>query len=265
MSGLVFITGATGGVGSAFTAECARRGWSLYLTDLDPSQLEASAARLEETYGLPVRRHACDLTDPSARTQLFKALRREGVRFRMVINVAGMEYEGSFRERQVEELLTILRLHVEAVVEITHALLPLAEPGVTLRILNVASLAAFFPIPFKATYAASKRFLVEFSLALNEELRGQGASVTVVCPSGMPVSERSLRGIRRQGLMGKLTTLDAGRVAAKSLDRALLGQPLYIPGLVSNVLYFLGRLPTPAGLARFLGRRWRAVHKRTGE
>lgn len=265
MKSLVFITGAAGGVGTAFAIECARRGWELYLTDLDADQLETCAASLRKAFGITVHTRTCDLTRVSERTRLFEALRQAGKRFKIVINVAGMEYEGLFAERTRDELRTILRLHVEATVDITHNMLSLADPSTTLRIINISSLAAFFPIPFKATYAATKRFLVDFSLALNEELRGQGVSVTVVCPSGMPVSERSILGIQRQGLMGRLTTLDAGKVATRSIDHALQGHPLYIPGLVSNLLVLLSRLKTPAGLALFLGKRWRAVHQQRQE
>lgn len=260
MNSLVFITGAAGGVGTAFSRECARRGWSLYLTDLDSKKLNESAAYIKDTYGVPVHSQTCDLTRFSGRTLLFETLRQEDARFWMVINVAGMEYEGLFAERRRDELRTILRLHVEAVADITHEMLSLADPSTTLRIINISSLAAFYPIPFKATYAASKRFLVDFSLALNEELQGQNASVTVVCPSGMLVSERSIRNTQRQGLMGKLTTLDAGRVAARTIDHAMHDRPLYIPGVASNLLYFLGRLMTPVALAHILGRRWQKVY-----
>ncbi len=86
--------------------------------------------------------------------------------------------------------------------DVTHALLVHTDPSIPFWIITVSSLAAFFPMPVKATYAASKRFLLDFSLALREELRAVGATVTVLCPAGLPTCERSIRGIEAQGWIG---------------------------------------------------------------
>ena len=143
---------------------------------------------------------ACDLTDPASRAALFERIRAEGLRFWALINVAGIDYEGPFYEQTRQQIRTIIRLNIEGTLEMTHALLEFRDPLTPFRIINVASLAAFYPMPVKATYAASKRFLLDFSLALREEVRELGATVTVLCPAGLPTTPRMHPGHRSPGL-----------------------------------------------------------------
>jgi len=257
-----FITGATGGLGKAFAVECASRGWDLFLTDLQEDRLSLLAGSLEKTYGIAVRSHACDLTDPSCRRALFETIRLAGLDFTFLINVAGLDHEGPFLERSRDELRSIIRLNVEATLEVTHALLEAADASVPLHIINVSSLAAFYPMPIKATYAASKRFLLDFSLALREEVRSRGVTVTVLCPAGLPTTAGTIRAIESQGLMGQLTTRDIGGVAAQTVEAALRGRPLVIPGALNRLLQLAGGLVPPSGLASFIVKRWRAAHRR---
>jgi len=258
----VLITGATGGLGKAFAVECASRGWNLFLTDLNTAALELLAGSLQQTYGVQARSHACDLTDAAARAALFETLQAAHLRFWALINVAGTDYEGSFYERTRGEIRTIIRLNIEATLEMTHALLEYRDPLMPFRIINVASLAAFYPMPVKATYAASKRFLLDFSLALREEVRELGATVTVLCPAGLPTNPECVQAIEAQGLMGQLTTQNIGDVAAQTLDAALHGRALCIPGVLNRLLQVLGGLVPPAWIAAFIAHRWRLARQR---
>lgn len=262
MKSRVFISGATGGLGKAFAVECASRGWDLYLTDLNAARLAALAAGLSHTYGVDVISEVCDLTDSEERGRMFAAIGQRGLRFWGLINVAGADYEGPFQERSREQIRTIVRLNIEATLEVTHALLEHTDPSRLFRIITVSSLAAFYPMPVKATYAASKRFLLDFSLALRDEVRDRAATVTVLCPAGLPTTPVCIRAIEAQGLMGHLTTQNIGQVAARTVDRALKGKAMYIPGLLNRVLHGMGGM-VPAGfLARLVGARWRAAHRR---
>ncbi len=262
MKNTFFISGATGGLGKAFAAECASRGWDLFLTDLQPERLAALASGLEHTYQINVRHQACDLTDPEERGALFEALRAQGLHFGGLINVAGLDHEGLFLDKSRGEIRTILRLNIEATLEVTHALLELTDPTTTFRIITVSSLAAFYPMPVKAAYAASKRFLLDFFLALRDELRQRGATVTVLCPAGLPTTQECIQAIEAQGLMGQLTTQDIGKVAAQTVEAALRGQAVVIPGRINQVLQVLGGLLPPSSIATLIGKRWRAAHRR---
>ena len=259
---LVMITGAAGGLGKAFAVECASRGWNLFLTDLAASNLETLAASLRAGYGVQVQTCACDLTEAASRTLLFEHIRARGLRFWALLNVAGVDFEGPFYEQTSAAIRTIIRLNIEGTLDVTHALLAQRDPLMTFRIVNVASLAAFSPMPVKATYAASKRFLVDFSIALREEVRGLGATVTVLCPAGMPTTHENVQAIAAQGWLGQITTVDIGRVADQTLNAALQGKALVVPGLVNRILQQLGSF-IPAGVAAaLLGRRWQAVRQK---
>ncbi len=258
----VLITGAAGGLGRAFAAECASRGWNLFLTDLRAEPLELLAEGLRRAYGVRVLAHACDLTDPNARAGLAERVRAENARLHMLVNVAGGDSEGLFYEQTRQQIRTILRLNVEAVLELTHAVLELRDPLAPFHIINVASLAAFSPMPVKATYAASKRFLLDWSLALREELRGLGVTVTALCPAGMPTTPECVAAIEAQGWMGQITTCDTGRAAAQAVNAALRGQAVVIPGWANRALQALSGL-VPAPLAAFvIGQRWKSAHAR---
>jgi short-subunit dehydrogenase len=227
----VLISGASGAQGEAFAVECACRGWDLFLTDLDVDRLEILAHGLRRTYGVGVLRHACDLTDPASRADLFDFIGSGRTCFWSLIILAGEDCEGLFPERRPEQLRTIRRLNIEGTLEITHAVLGWPDPVSLFRIITVSSLAAFFLRPVKATYAASKRFLLDFSLALNAEVESLGATATGLCPAGLPTTEECVEAIEAQGRMGHLTTRNIGRVAARTNDHALKGRPIVVPGL----------------------------------
>lgn len=257
MNGYALITGAAGGLGKAFAAECASRGWDLFLTDLSEAALEPLATGMQRLYGVEARYHPCDLTDPDSRDALWEHVRQHGLRFHTLLNVAGTEFEGPFAERTTSELRTILRLNNEATVEMTWRVLPNRVPDEPLTIINVSSLAAYFPIPMKVIYAASKRFLVEFSRALRDELRPEGVRVMAVCPSGMPTNPRCIKGFEEQGLIGRLSVVNVGPVAARSLDLAQAGRAVYVPGMMSRFLRLLGSLAPAPLVSGVLNRRWR--------
>jgi len=254
-----FITGATGGLGKAFSVECASRGWDLFLTDLSEASLSNLAVGLTNAYGVNVVWFAADLTDNSSRSKLYDYIKINGYNFWLLINVAGLDYEGAFADRQPDQIRTLLRLNIEANLETTYALLPLRDRTKPFRIINVASLAAFYPMPLKAMYASSKRFILQFSLALREELRSAGVTVTTLCPAGLPTTAACIRSIQAQGLAGKITTKNVGFVAAKTVDHALKGHAVYIPGIVNHILKICGSMVPPTIIARLIGNRWKSV------
>jgi short-subunit dehydrogenase len=262
MRSRVFITGASGGLGKAFAVECASRGWDLFLTDVSEAALSRLCMSLTNTYGTDVKYFCCDLTDFDSRTVLFEHLHENGCRFSFLINVAGLDYEGPFVERTRSQIRTILRLNIEANLELTHELIKLRDLSRTFRIINVASLAAFYPMPVKAMYSSSKRFLLNFSRALREELRSQDITVTALCPAGMPTTPACIEAIEAQGFAGRVTTCNVGYVAAGTIDRALKGKSVYIPGILNRMLRTVSAIVPEALVARAVGSRWNAAQSR---
>jgi len=125
---------------------------------------------------------------------------------------------------------------------VTHAVLSRRREAARFTVLFVSSLASMFPMPLKATYAASKRFLYDFALALREELKPENVSVMVLCPGGLATTNEAMSGIAAQGFWGSATTNKLEAIARKVVDRALKGKAVYIPGIINNALVFLGRI-----------------------
>ena len=159
-----------------------------------------------------------DLGTSATRNQLFAALPQDDVGIGGLVNVAGVDHEGSFTGRGREDLLDIVRVNVEATVDVTREILARRNRTQRFVLINACSLAAATPMPFKATYAASKRFVLDFSLALREEL-GDDASVTALCPAGLPTTRASVRGIFSQGLIGRVTAVSPGQAAVAAARR----------------------------------------------
>lgn len=262
MGSYVMITGAAGGLGKAFAAECASRGWNLFITDLSHEALEAVGTGMERLYGVDVICYPADLTDEGDREGLWDYVARRGLRFHMLLNVAGIDFEGLFSERSVDELHTMLRLNIEATVEMTRRVLCHRNHAQTLRIVNVSSLAAFYPMPVKAVYASSKRFLLDWSLALNQELRSSDVTVTALCPAGMPSNAGLTALIDAQGFAGRMTTMNVGDVAVRTIRRALRGRAVYVPSLSNQILRHVSALAPPRMKARAIDRRWRKTNAR---
>jgi short-subunit dehydrogenase len=250
----LLITGALGGLGSAFALECAQRGFALTLSDLPPAG-DRFAAYLSETYGAAVDYLPCNLMEPEARKEFYAALAEKEYALWGVINVAGLDYEGAFLERNSDQLVQIVRLNIESTLDTTHHALQLRDTEQPFRVINVSSMASFYPMPYKATYAASKRFLLDISRALHEEIRAFG-SVTVLCPAGMPTTAETMRAIFSQGFWGKVTAMNPDEVAHITLRKALKGRTLVVPGWINQCIVGISSLVPRPWKMRTVQKRW---------
>lgn len=261
MASKAFISGATGGLGRSFAVECASRGWDLFITDLDERRLENLAGALSSAYNISVDWRACDMADAGSRTRLLEAMRERGIRLHMAVNVAGLDHEGMFLEKSREQILSILNVNAVSTVDMMHSLTELRDKSRTYRLINVCSLAGMFPMPVKATYAATKRLLIDMTLALREEFRAINATATALCPAGMATNEELLKSLDVQGFAGRITTLEVGYITSRTIDLALKGRAIYIPGLINRALHGISRLFPATFVARMIGRRWSKTNK----
>jgi short-subunit dehydrogenase len=175
--------------------------------------------------------------------------------------VAGRDFEGAFLEKRREEMIFLARVLVETPLDLTHSLLELRDPARRFLLINISSLAAFFPMPYKATYAAAKRFILDHSRALHAELK-HIADVLVICPAGLPTTEESRRKMAAQGFWGKLTAQQTEKVVCRAVLLAIRGKAVYIPGAASQLLAWLGQLLPPEWAAFFVGKRWHAAQEK---
>lgn len=260
MKNYAFVSGAAGGLGRAFAVECARRGYNLYLTDIDAKRLSPLAESLSSAYGIDVITHACDLSDITSRNRLFADIAARQIEIVLDCNIAGMGYETSFAKFDSDMISRTIRTNVEATFDVARFCANMPHEG-KFYIVNVASLAGFFSMPLMQIYSASKRSIIHFSLAIREELRHAGGHVTVLCPAGMRTNKQVSAKIDSQGFMGRITTLDTGKIASRTIDRVLRNRPVYIPGIVNRILLFAGSLVPDTIKARLIMKRWAARAK----
>ena len=249
------ITGALGGLGKAVCTECAMRKIDLVITDLSQSRLDAYSQFLSSAYDIQAMGIAADLADPLSRQNFWSKLREQNIQINGIFNIAGLDHEGAFCERSSAEITELIRVNIEAVLDMTCSALAMRTKD-RFNVINVSSLAAMQPMPLKAMYAASKRFLLDFSLALKEELRNQNAAVTVLCPAGMPTNAECVESIKSQGFAGALTTVDVGRVAYVTVNAALRGKTVVKPGFINRVIAVLTALLPPSTVAKIVHYRW---------
>ena len=250
----MLITGGLGGLGTAFAMECAQRGYNLLLVDRHP-EADTIINFLKERYSVNIQYLSCNLADPDARKTLLEEIQARHMVFSGLINVVGQEFEGRFLERSREEIFYMLQLNLLVMVDLTHEILAMREEANRFLLVNVASLAAYFPMPYKALYAATKRFILNFSLALRKEIEDFG-NVTVLCPGGLPTNSEAMKKIFLQGFWGKMTAHDTATVARKTLDYVKRNKAVYTPGLSNKLLVGLSRLLPETWLTAYLSRRW---------
>ncbi|MGI5854565.1 MAG: SDR family NAD(P)-dependent oxidoreductase [Bacillota bacterium] len=258
----VMITGAAGGLGRALANECGRRGYNLFLTDINAEGLLSLQRGLERQFGVTVTTKACDLTRAESVDEMLQIIDKHNIKFDMHLNIAGIDFEGGFMERAREKVVGIVALNNAATLRITHAILERRRADRPFTIVFVSSLASMFPMPLKATYAASKRFLLDFATSLRQELKDQNVNVLALCPGGMVTTPEAMQGITAQGIWGSITTNALEVVAYKTLERALAGKGTYVPGLINQVLCFLGRIIPRSWVATVVHWRWKSAQSK---
>ena len=241
MAGWTLITGASSGIGWALAERFAIDGHRLIISGSDSARLDEAAARLHQSYGIEVRALVEDLSVPGAGTRLAAMAAREGLQVDCLVNNAGFGIFGAFPYGDKVAERNMLQVNMIALVELTRAFLePMQARGLG-RILNVASTAAFQPGPYFALYYASKSFVLSFSLALRQELRNSGVTVTVLCP-GSTRTGFNLRAGVKDSILLRLTSMEAGPVAAAGYRGLMRDKAKVIPGFGNKISALAAKL-----------------------
>jgi short-subunit dehydrogenase len=176
------ITGSSSGIGAAFARKLAMRGRNVLLVARSEDKLITLCNELGRISGVRAQYFAIDLTEPDSPLKLFEETKRRELEIDMLVNNAGFGSMGDFARLDLSNELKMIDLNVTAVVELTHRfLIPMRERKQG-TIINVASTAGFQSVPYMATYAATKAFVLTFSEALWEENRKHGVHVMALCP-----------------------------------------------------------------------------------
>ena len=182
MSQLTLITGGTSGIGLALAKVFAKNKYDIIITARKQEELNKAADDLQRQFGIKVYTLANDLSKTEGPKQVFDWCQAQNLAVDVLVNNAGLATYGKFSEADLNQQLNIINLNIRATTELTGLMLPLMLKRGSGKILNVASSAAFQPGPLWAVYAASKAYILSFSLALRNELKGSGLHVTAVCP-----------------------------------------------------------------------------------
>jgi short-subunit dehydrogenase len=237
------VTGASAGIGAELARELAQRSYNVVLVARRADRLTALAEELRLTHGIHADVETCDLADAEQRRALVGRLELGDRAIAGVCNNAGFGTIGTLIGSDLEREQQVVRVNAEAVHHLTGAFLPEMVARGTGAILNVASTAAFQPLPGFATYAATKAFVQSFSEAVHAELGGTGVSVTCLCPGFTHTEFGAAAGASEQeNAMPDFLFMEAPEVARAGIEAMIAGRRTVVPGLKNRVGSLGGRL-----------------------
>jgi short-subunit dehydrogenase len=176
------ITGASRGIGAEYARALASQGYDLLLIARDQHRLRLLANELHQKFSVTVRTECLDLAKPEAGTALYQLAQSSHSPVSLLINNAGFGMYGTFADMPFATIQDMLRVHIQVTTETTRLFLADMLRQHQGAIINVASIAGFFPIPYMAEYAATKAFIISFSEAVAMEARNKGVTIQVCCP-----------------------------------------------------------------------------------
>ncbi len=229
--GTVLITGASSGIGEAFARRFAAQGFDLILTARRRANLQAISDSLANT-GVAVHIVAADLATPDGPSLLCDAVDALGIPVDILINNAGMMADKAFDELSMDEVQAMISLNIIALTRLTHHFIQLMKKRKVGRILNVASMAGFHPVPAMDIYAATKSYVLSLTESLAENLKGTGVSVTALCPglTMTDMADQNLASLVPPFLIGQPES-----VASEGYDALMNREVIRIPGNVNKV------------------------------
>ncbi len=259
MMGYTFISGATGGIGKAFSIECAHLNYPLFLTARSQSKLSELKEDLSKITNQDIIVCACDLKDQSSIDSMLSYIDSRSITFDRIINVAGVDTQKPFTEYEDEKVLMQIKVNVESNIYLTHQLLK--RKGERAEIITISSMSGQTPMPYFALYSATKCALTNFYTALHYELKKQGVKVTTVIPGGVYTRPDIVAQIKGQGLWGKLSAKTPAFIAIKSLKKVRKNKVKYIPGFFNRLLNAVMKILPKKIVLSFIARRWKKERK----
>ena len=233
------ITGASSGIGAELARVLARLGHGVTLVARREDRLRTLAAELSTATGVRVEVVAADLAEPGARDEVVAEISRRGLTVDVLVNNAGVSTVGPVHASHVEAEMAMIRINVEAVVHLCSALVPgMVERGRG-AVLNVASVAAFLPLPGQVGYGASKAFVLSYTQGMAQELRGTGVTVTALCPGPVRTEFAAAAGLTEQQSSESLPEVmwvSASEVATQGVAGCRRGTVVVVPGTLNRVM-----------------------------
>lgn len=237
MAPLTLITGASSGIGKVFAERFAREKHDLIVVARRQGELEALAESLTRAHGIQVHVIPCDLAAPHAARTLFDAVEERGLTVDGLVNNAGFGIHGAHAEMDAEALEQMLTVNVTALTMLTRYFLPGMISRRRGTIINIASTAAFQPIPYFSAYAASKAYVLSLSEGLAEEVREHGIQVVALCPGPTRTAFMGTAGIQLGGIKyADAAFMDATDVVEACMRALRKREVVRIPGTLNALM-----------------------------
>ncbi|HSH91840.1 MAG TPA: SDR family oxidoreductase [Ramlibacter sp.] len=251
---VALITGASSGIGESLAHCFAAAGHDVVLVARSADKLQALAGELAASHGVKAWTEPCDLSAPDAAANLAAALRRKRRTIDVLVNNAGVLAQGPFIRMKPAANQQLIDLNISGLTALISEFVPgMAERGQG-RVLNVASIAAFQPVPTLATYAATKAYVLSLTESLAEELKGTGVTITALCPgvtaTSMLTAARDANA--RLGQLPGFLVGDVDDVARLGFEACMKGDVICVPGVVNRAAMIASR-STPKWLVRRIG------------
>lgn len=235
------VTGGSEGIGFAFAEHVASLGKPIIIIALDNEKLPVAKKAIEEKYGVVCITLGLDLTHSDAGEQIIEWCRENKYEVDLLINNAGHGDTRKFEHVDKSILNTMIMLNVYTTANMCRLFIKEMEGVPTASIINVSSLAAFFPIPYKSLYASSKAFINVFTRALAEEFKHSNVSLHVVCPNGVMTNDAVRARMATHGKMAMFLGLEPTYLVEYTFSKVDKGEFLIIPKFVNRLLYFLSK------------------------
>jgi len=230
------VTGAAKGIGKAIAAELALRGYNLLLVDIDKPGLTQTAQVLREISRRTIYTLSLDLTRPDAIDTLWQWTASFHDDLQVIVNNAGYGLNSAFADTAIEQHLNLVDLNIKAQLKISHAFLPVLQQFPKAWLLNVGSTTCYQSVPYLASYAASKAFVISFTRSLRYELRHTGVSVSCLSPGSTDTDFVNRAGmsdrIKKTADRFNMTPQQVAAIAVKGLFK---GKAEIIPGFTNKL------------------------------
>lgn len=251
----VLISGASSGIGEALAKLFAEEGYNLVLVARTRNALEELASLLIEQYPIEVWVEPLDLSKRAAAKKLAASLAEKNIEIDILVNNAGVLKHGNFVEIGAASHRRLIDLNISGLTSMLDHFLPGMVQRGSGRVLNVASIAAFQPVPTLATYAATKAYVLSLTESLSEELKGSGVTITALCP-GITATNMVSAAQQSNPQLKKIPDFaigDVDDVALQGLRACLKGDVICVPGAVNIVTTMAGRTLPRSLLRRAAG------------
>lgn len=259
------VTGASSGIGAEIARRLAERGWGVTLVARREDRLRTLAEELAAGHGVRAEVLAADLTEAEARTALVGATTERGLTVAGLVNNAGFSTMAAVARSDPEREVAMVRTNVEAVAHLCSLFVPTMVEAGAGAVLNVASTAAFQPMPGQAGYAASKAFVLTYTQALGQELKGTGVTATALCPGPVQTEFGEVAGLdggQAGDALPRIMWVSAAEVARAGVDGLVKGRAVVVPGAANRVTATLAPLVPRSVLLPLLAQRHPALRDR---